>query len=542
MFKKILSTGTSADSSEYSQRLFASQLQCRFRGFRPVQSRFTFVLRIPFALYSDHRLAGILERDRKDPPYFSMLSLTARGTHKTLGRVEFESIEILDAVDATSASQRKEDLSRQLVGGLSRHLIRTAGERPRVTGYRMPRVRRRARKICRTQSRREEVFVTLGELVLGMVGRSLRRSRVVEGRSVEPLIICELPSCDLRPILRHVTHPLADTVPVTAFLRCHKRTFRTRRSCSLVVSMMELQWWRVVRTAFLFASVLSVYPESLILINDVQRMKLRVSLANRNPRLPRQFRGIAATRAAAMRSKKQNDLRSEYRADKPEILIACCDGGVQLLPQVLVALVLWQIKLVEAGVTRRQLLLAAVVTVDVEPGNAVHAFKLLETIQWHLAGTSDELQELGLFFLVKAADCTPEPLDLRRRGLVVVVLRVILPVIKLLRNNVVEALQELIQLLLHRGNQAVFNDQLHILLLVLFGDRDVTTIRNEIDCLFRTETVNVHRKCFKGHVCDVVLEDPDQRSVVIKIQTLHILERDSPAQNPAVYRPTEMAI
>lgn len=88
-------------------------------------------------------------------------------------------------------------------------------------------------------------------------------------------------------------------VPVTAFLRCHKRTFRTRKSCSLVVSMIESQWWRVGRTALLFGSVLSApntsqyerfkiavrdFMSSVVSINDVQRMKLRVSLANRNPR------------------------------------------------------------------------------------------------------------------------------------------------------------------------------------------------------------------------------------------------------------------
>ena len=44
-------------------------------------------------------------------------------------------------------------------------------------------------------------------------------ARVVEVRSVEPLIIRELSSYDLRPILRQVTHPLADTGAAIAFFQ-----------------------------------------------------------------------------------------------------------------------------------------------------------------------------------------------------------------------------------------------------------------------------------------------------------------------------------
>jgi hypothetical protein len=80
-------------------------------------------------------------------------------------------------------------------------------------------------------------------------------------------------------------------------------------------------------------------------------------------------------------------------------------------------------------VTTRQTILAAEITMNVEFGKAIHTLKLLEAIEWNLGSTGDELQKLGLFFLVEAANSTPEPLDLWRGLLVVVVFGVVLPVI-----------------------------------------------------------------------------------------------------------------
>ena len=114
---------------------------------------------------------------------------------------------------------------------------------------------------------------------------------------------------------------------------------------------------------------------------------------------------------------------------KAEVLVASRHSGVQLLAKDFVALILGEIELIEAGMAGRKLVLAGVVAVDVEFGEAVHAFELLETIERNLASTSDELQQLGALFLVEALDCTPEPLDLRRGLLVVVVFGVVFPVV-----------------------------------------------------------------------------------------------------------------
>ena len=60
-----------------------------------------------------------------------------------------------------------------------------------------------------------------------------------------------------------------------------------------------------------------------------------------------------------------------------------------------------------------QAFLFAIVAVDVEPVDAVHALEGLEAIERHLARACDKLQQLGKFLLVERAESAPEPLYLR---------------------------------------------------------------------------------------------------------------------------------
>ncbi len=73
----------------------------------------------------------------------------------------------------------------------------------------------------------------------------------------------------------------------------------------------------------------------------------------------------------------------------------------------------------------------AVISVDIEPTKPIHTLQLPETVERDLAGTGDELKKFGPFFFVEGADCTPEPLNLRRCGLVVVILSMVLPIINI---------------------------------------------------------------------------------------------------------------
>jgi hypothetical protein len=48
-----------------------------------------------------------------------------------------------------------------------------------------------------------------------------------------------------------------------------------------------------------------------------------------------------------------------------------------------------------------QPVLVAIVTVDVEPIDAIHAFQFLEPVERHLGRARHELEKLGALFLVK---------------------------------------------------------------------------------------------------------------------------------------------
>ncbi len=55
---------------------------------------------------------------------------------------------------------------------------------------------------------------------------------------------------------------------------------------------------------------------------------------------------------------------------------------------------------VEAGMRARKSILVAIITMDVEPTEAIHALKLLEAVERYLAGSGNKLQQLGTLLLV----------------------------------------------------------------------------------------------------------------------------------------------
>ena len=97
--------------------------------------------------------------------------------------------------------------------------------------------------------------------------------------------------------------------------------------------------------------------------------------------------------------------------------------------------------------TARQPFLVAIILVNIEFGDTVHALELTHAFKRHLRSTSHELQEFGLFFTRERSDgprnrliswldqrqeiknSPPKPLDLLTTRTVVVVLGVGLPVI-----------------------------------------------------------------------------------------------------------------
>lgn len=110
---------------------------------------------------------------------------------------------------------------------------------------------------------------------------------------------------------------------------------------------------------------------------------------------------------------------------------------------------------VEAGVRAGKPLLVAIVAVDVEAIDTIHALQFLEPVQRHLGRARDELQKLGPLFLVERAHRAPEPLNLLRGGSVVVVFSVALPVIHV---NVRETRDEQLKLLFREDGDEVLGD------------------------------------------------------------------------------------
>ena len=86
---------------------------------------------------------------------------------------------------------------------------------------------------------------------------------------------------------------------------------------------------------------------------------------------------------------------------------------------------------IKARVRAWKSILVAIITMDVESTEAVHALKLLEAIERYFTGSSNELQQFGTLFLVVGSNSSPEPLDLRGRSSVVMILGIALPVINI---------------------------------------------------------------------------------------------------------------
>ena len=59
----------------------------------------------------------------------------------------------------------------------------------------------------------------------------------------------------------------------------------------------------------------------------------------------------------------------------------------------------------------RQTVLATIIPMDIELGEAVHALELLEPVKRHFRSTGNKLQQLGTLFLIKGSNRTPEPLN-----------------------------------------------------------------------------------------------------------------------------------
>lgn len=79
------------------------------------------------------------------------------------------------------------------------------------------------------------------------------------------------------------------------------------------------------------------------------------------------------------------------RSSKAKVLAASGDGFEELAPQHVIAVVLGEIQLVKACVRTRKAIFVAIITMDVETIDTVHAFQFLESVEGNFTGSGDKL-------------------------------------------------------------------------------------------------------------------------------------------------------
>eukprot|EP00053_Salpingoeca_punica_P014969 m.136846 g.136846 ORF g.136846 m.136846 type:complete len:650 (+) comp16591_c0_seq3:562-2511(+) len=254
---------------------------------------------------------------------------------------------------------------------------------------------------------------------------------------------------------------------------------------------------------------------------------------------------------------------SSTRSRKAKAFRALLDGHHEVRAQLFVGLKLRQVQLVEAGVGLRQATRAAAVFLDVELLRPAHAHQLGKAAHWDLARAGDKLHELDALLAVKGAHGPPKPDNLRAaRAVARAVLGVGLQVVHvhvrqagddhlqlllvedgnlLLRNQLVEAVLEGLDLLLDHLCQLGVRHQVHILLLRLVGHVDIPPVRLEVHRLQLAEAVHVdgERVVLLG---DLVLQDPQQALVQRLVHRLHVAPGHGDAENLLVKGPREMAV
>lgn len=67
------------------------------------------------------------------------------------------------------------------------------------------------------------------------------------------------------------------------------------------------------------------------------------------------------------------------------------------------------------SMSRWQTVSGAIVTVDLELLDAVHALQSSKTLEWNLGCAGDKLEELCPVGLIKRTQSSPEPLDLKEK-------------------------------------------------------------------------------------------------------------------------------
>mmetsp|Transcript_33220 Transcript_33220/g.73453 ORF Transcript_33220/g.73453 Transcript_33220/m.73453 type:complete len:280 (-) Transcript_33220:2968-3807(-) len=248
---------------------------------------------------------------------------------------------------------------------------------------------------------------------------------------------------------------------------------------------------------------------------------------------------------------------------KPKAGAASVQGQCKLLYQLLLAVVLWKVKLVEACMGTRQPVSRSIGLVNLELLGPRNALQRLETIQGYLAGARHKLQQQRHVLLVQLRHRLPKPADHRGSRAVASVLCVgpkvpnvniwqatdeqfQLMVIEdgdeMAGHQLPEALQEGRNLGLDGGGHAVAGNQVDVLTLVGFTHLDVLTPWHQLHNLLAAKEVALSREGEIQHVRDVVLQHPPQVLVVLRVHALNVFICQRQAQHVLVEGACEVSI
>ena len=200
---------------------------------------------------------------------------------------------------------------------------------------------------------------------------------------------------------------------------------------------------------------------------------------------------------------------------------------------------------------------------DREPARTITTLEILETVDRDTGCTGRELEQSRLLLAIPRPNSLPEELDNLVRLRVTTVIRVLLPIIdinlgnttnqqlklafvehvdQVLRDELVEALLERLELLLNTLFDPPLDHQIDIFLLVLVRNRNVPTIGDKILLGDHAESLVFSREGRVKDIRNVVVQHPLQRPMEIGIHTFHIRQADSLSENHLVQSANEEGI
>lgn len=72
----------------------------------------------------------------------------------------------------------------------------------------------------------------------------------------------------------------------------------------------------------------------------------------------------------------------------------------------------------------------------------------------------------------------------------------------------------------------MINHQLHVLLFILIGHRNVSAIWNEVNDLRLAEGLRLDGEGLSNDIRNVVLKHPDKRLIVVQVKSFHVFDAD----------------